>query len=635
MFNWQNVNPKNHPSLGGLILLTLTFFAAYIIGISQILIPSNGDEWVYAHITRITALQVENKNQLLPLQSAMADMRNTKPPLLFAQGIWSTDTGKDWRVESLRYPSVIYTLAIFGLIFYLSLIFFKNINPSQTFTNINPIKNALLAGIIYLGFFSTFRYGRPFLTNSPETFWFMLSCVLFLKFLELHKNYLLMFTGLSLGIVFLYKSPALLLPIILTFSGWLILAIYPQIKFINRRKKVRLILSQVASIVLISCIALFVFSLWFVFDPSPQTIWREFILGENLGKFDPHGPSYLQKLFVGSSSIWALLLAFNVNGGLLILLMLCLWIVAGKGFYKKCKTQNINTHSNITKPIFIFSEKYLWLAIGVFLIIFSLPSQRSGRYLLDIMPFVAILISLYWQKIPRLIFQITLILILLFYLILLFTTGSVAIVINNLGGILGQSSYPLWHWLIGASGIIIILAGLFFRCLCKTAVLWAVAIFYVLLTSSLHPIESKWAKFDEKIITSLKGLEVAVACTFRASDEGYRFILSSADVRGFTYNQTPKPWQNFAYTLLQSPLTSPDPVVNKNIMLSPITTDCPKCYPIASRLLIRNQHPQSEIKAMFTGNVSQNIFNGLFVRETLWRNPDLPEISQKPYHPCS
>lgn len=46
-------------------------------------IPKNGDEYLYAHITRLTA----DSGHLLPLQSELDGMRNTKPPpLLFWQG---------------------------------------------------------------------------------------------------------------------------------------------------------------------------------------------------------------------------------------------------------------------------------------------------------------------------------------------------------------------------------------------------------------------------------------------------------------------------------------------------------------------------------------------------------------------
>ena len=53
----------------------------------------------------------------LPLQSEMPEMRNTKPPLLFWQGIASTDWGRNWTLWNLRWPSVVYTLLTAGMVF--------------------------------------------------------------------------------------------------------------------------------------------------------------------------------------------------------------------------------------------------------------------------------------------------------------------------------------------------------------------------------------------------------------------------------------------------------------------------------------------------------------------------------------
>src|SRR5258707_15557445 len=78
--------------------------------------PRNGDEFPYAHITRLTA----SSGHLLPLQSGFEDMRNTKPPLLFWQGIASTGWGRNWTLWHLRYPSVIYTLLTAGMGFLLA-----------------------------------------------------------------------------------------------------------------------------------------------------------------------------------------------------------------------------------------------------------------------------------------------------------------------------------------------------------------------------------------------------------------------------------------------------------------------------------------------------------------------------------
>jgi len=78
----------------------------YFYGLDSQHIPKNGDEYPYEHIVRLTAASGE----LLPLQSQMENMRNTKPPLPFWQGIASTGWSKDWTLWQLRYPSVIYTM---------------------------------------------------------------------------------------------------------------------------------------------------------------------------------------------------------------------------------------------------------------------------------------------------------------------------------------------------------------------------------------------------------------------------------------------------------------------------------------------------------------------------------------------
>jgi len=86
-------------------LCLLLAIATYFFGLDSLHIPRNGDECIYMQITRLTAYS----GHLLPLQSH-PEMRNTKPPLLFWQGILSTRWARDWHPWSLRYPSVIYTL---------------------------------------------------------------------------------------------------------------------------------------------------------------------------------------------------------------------------------------------------------------------------------------------------------------------------------------------------------------------------------------------------------------------------------------------------------------------------------------------------------------------------------------------
>ena len=139
----------------GLVFIAV---AIYAFGLGGQYIPTNGDELVYVRIARLTAAS----NQWLPLVSDLHQMRNTKPPLLFWQALVAGDWGQRWNLTALRLPSLAYTLLTTGLI-------------AWTVHGISQDKRrALLAACIYLAFFSTFRYGRPYLTSAPETFWLSL-----------------------------------------------------------------------------------------------------------------------------------------------------------------------------------------------------------------------------------------------------------------------------------------------------------------------------------------------------------------------------------------------------------------------------------------------------------------------------
>ena len=80
-------------------IVTVLAVFTYFYGLDSQHIPNNGDEYPYEHITRLTA----NSGHLLPLQSQLNDMRNTKPPMLSWQGIASTDWGQNWTLWNLRF----------------------------------------------------------------------------------------------------------------------------------------------------------------------------------------------------------------------------------------------------------------------------------------------------------------------------------------------------------------------------------------------------------------------------------------------------------------------------------------------------------------------------------------------------
>ena len=144
--------------LVGYGLCSLLGALVYFYGLASQHIPKNGDEYPYVHITRLTA----GSGQFLPLRSELPGLRNTKPPLLFWQGIASTGWGRRWTLWNLRWPSVAYTLLTGLLVFLLG--YRLSARPETGFR----------AALSFLAFFSTYRYGRPFLTNPPEVFWLFL-----------------------------------------------------------------------------------------------------------------------------------------------------------------------------------------------------------------------------------------------------------------------------------------------------------------------------------------------------------------------------------------------------------------------------------------------------------------------------
>src|ERR1035441_1759830 len=226
----------------------------YFYSLGSLHIPKNGDENPYIHITRLTAAS----GHLLPLQSDFKEMRNTKPPLLFWQGIASTNWGRNWTTWNLRYPNVIYTLLTALMAFLLAwklsgrleagfiaclafLAFFSTYRYGRPFLTSSPetfwfflafllawkLSGRLEAGFIaclaFLAFFSTYRYGRPFLTSSPETFWFFLPFFILLYWQPLtFESRLLvpLLLGVAVGIGLLYKSFALAVPLAIGLSWW-------------------------------------------------------------------------------------------------------------------------------------------------------------------------------------------------------------------------------------------------------------------------------------------------------------------------------------------------------------------------------------------------------------------------------
>ena len=198
--------------LGWYVVACILAVFTYFYGLDSQNIPKNSDEYVYEHIARVTAAS----GKLLPLQSQLDHMRNTKPPALFWQGIVSTNWGQQWTLWNLRYPSVIYTLLTAAMLFGLGWKLSKRPELS------NRAETGFVAALTFLAFFATYRFGRPFLTNPPEVFWIFLPFFVLLYWRQAFESRFAipLLLGVGIGIGFLYKSFALGLPVPIGLAWW-------------------------------------------------------------------------------------------------------------------------------------------------------------------------------------------------------------------------------------------------------------------------------------------------------------------------------------------------------------------------------------------------------------------------------
>ncbi|MDH4233648.1 MAG: phospholipid carrier-dependent glycosyltransferase [Gallionella sp.] len=566
--------------LGWYVLACLLAVFTYFYGLGSQHIPKNSDEYVYEHIARVTAASGE----LLPLQSQLDNMRNTKPPLLFWQGIASTGWGKHWTLWDLRYPSVIYTLLTAAMLLMLG----------HKLTG--RLETGFVAALTFLAFFSTYRFGRPFLTNSPEVFWIFLPFFVLLYWRQAFASRFAvpLLLGVSIGIGFLYKSFALGLPVTLGLTGW----------YLHQRQyRVAEFLRQDALKVAIAiAVAVAVFAMWFALDPDPRAVWKEFVVGENVGKFDPHGPSYLETLLWGGSSIWSYILAFLTNAGLLTFPVIALIMVV---YRRRASLSN--------------DEKLLLIWIAAMFLSFSLPSQRSGRYLLAAMPAVALLCALNWQQIGHKAFVATLV------LAGTVMAGVVYLAVRLQAEVTDVQLYPPSLWLLPVGTAIVLLLAIFTPGLSRYSVNVAVLLVMLCFAALLRPFDGALGHFSADAQRYASGRDVWVPCNFRAKDEGHRFILPGAEIHGYNEDQNLSA-NDLAgryplFTIREALSGTRQNVTGQNDTGQ--NGSCTECRIIGQRLDIRGRLSDEELNQIF---LEGKVFQNIFIREVLLEAPPGPKF---------
>jgi hypothetical protein len=479
----------------------------YFFGLGSFYAPTNGDEMVYIHIARLTA----ESGQWLPLVSDLGSMRNTKPPLLFWQALVAGDWGAHWTLFALRLPSVIYTLLTAAFVAW----FAQRLRGNW--------RTGVLAAVVYLAFFSSFRYGRVYLTSAPETFWLALPMWALLwsqmrprseaggawapawlaradSWKPVSAVAWFSVFGFFIGLGLLYKSFALVAPAAATL--WCAL-------LATQRWQLRHALRTSVAVAWSAAVALGVFALWFALDPDPAAVWQEFVVGENAGKM-AGSQGYWHAALWGDYPLWTQLLAYMENAGLLWFVVMGLALAGARAlFFGKGKSW-----ASLPAP-----ERTLWLWLLVWLLIFSIPSQRSARYVIPAMPALAILLALYWERIARFWFLLTLLI-----------TSAAAVVLGRIAWVMGDMDMglPVARWaamLAVTLGLVAALAACLRRDWSRNATLLGSLAVYASFGLMVAPLDSAQAQYSPAAQAQLQGKRVAVPNGFTGQYERFHFFM--------------------------------------------------------------------------------------------------------------
>lgn len=483
---------ENTKLLLGWLALALGVFV-YLHNLGSEHAATNPDEHLYWQITRMTA----DGGEWLPLKNLQEAERNTKPPALFWQGVVMTDWGQQWELWRLRLPVALYSLATAAL----AILVARRLS-GRTLTGI-------LAALVFLAFFSTYRYGRVVLTSAPETFWFFLPFAILLlvgkkSSPQEHGSCLtwpLALTfGLMVGVGLLYKSFALVIPFCAGLAWWTLhLHSYQLLPWLRR---------EAPKITLLTLVALGVFSIWFWLDPAPHLILQDFVLKENAGKFDPKRGNYFVNLVAGNHSLWRILFGYPFNAGLLAPAVVAIAFLAFRGRKNLADT-----------------DKLLWIWIITQMVVFAFPQQRDERYLLPAMPALAILTALHWHQLPRWTLAITLVAVAAISAV--FLLGGMIVTGEFAGGPL----YPWYFAPVMAAIVALALVALFRKSWTEYLAAPSALLLYLAYALFTIPFDGPRGEFSREAIESVRGRTVILPTVYGAHDEVYRFMLPGADIQ--------------------------------------------------------------------------------------------------------
>ena len=428
------------------------------------------------------------------------------------------------------------------------------------------VRTGLVAALSYLAFFAVYRFGRPYLVNPPETFFTTLALwiMLWRSPASFRSTFLVpTLVGLAAGLALLTKSFAQLVPIGATLAWW-------HLRFHGYRPAA-FVRSAVVPLGLVALVSLAVFSLWFLLAPDRAEVWREFVIGENFGKFEARDEgNYLKQLVWGGHSVWPMLVGYLVNAGLLAFPVFGVTVECWK-------------HRRALRD----EERMLWIWMIALLVVFCLPSQRSNRYLLDAMPALAVILALRGHHVGRDAYVLTLVA----CLAALAPIGWLGVTLSRE---LGGGAFGPWHWPLLLGSAAFAAFAIVRKPLTKVAAPVAALLVMLNLASFLAIFDGPLGRFDQATRAAAVGRTVWVPFNFNGAFEQHRFVLPGAEVRGYRI-ETGLP-----------PATDRGPG-DLAIEWTPLDA-APPAGAIGSRIDMTSRHTGKQLREMATGKVREHLF---------------------------
>lgn len=357
----------------------------------------------------------------------------------------------------------------------------------------------------------------------------------------------------------LYKSFALLVPVIATMALWQLRARGWRLREFVIFDAWRLAFTAVA--------ALLFFGLWFWMDPEPMKVLREFVLRENAGKFDTGGGNYFLNLFWGQSSLWRIVVSYPLNAGLLAPMVVAMVVDAW------LRRRHLGS-----------LEVFLWIWMLVLAAFFCLPNQRDERYLIPAMPALALLLAVRVGHLPRWVVAVTP----TACAVIIAGMTGLALLLQRAAGI--GRLYPLWVLLVPIAGLLLAASAVIRPHLTRPLLPSAVMMVYLCYAAFLIPLDHGPGLFRGEGVESVTGNEVWVPANFNAREESYAFLLPGVLVRPYDHRGHPPEGAAFAVISRRLGEASPDGVI------------------LARRLNLIDRFDAAETRDILLGNVTRNLF---------------------------